>query len=479
MQFKRSQFRTGLATTIAFVFLASPVLAGRGEAEPKEDPKTSKVSLEVSLANPVMLADRKQTTYVKVGLKGFAIPDQGDRAPVNIALVIDKSGSMQGAKIEKAKEAAIAAIDRLQAQDIVSVVVYDQGVQVVLPATKLTDKESARAAIRQIGAGGSTALFAGVTKGAAEVRKFLEKERVNRVILLSDGQANVGPKSPTALGELGASLVKEGMAVTTLGLGLDYNEDLMTQLAVKSNGNHLFIENAAELMAIFDHEFNDVLSVVAQEVMIQIRIPEGVRPVRVLGHDADIRGQNVTVLLNQLYAAQERFVLLEVEVPPTAKDASRAVADVDVSYANMITNLTDRLASSAAVRFSDNPQKCASSRNKDVMEKWVLLYANAQNRMATVLRDEGKIDAARRLLLMNSDYLSTNAIQLDSEVLRVQQGLNYRQSQVIDDENWKKTRKLMKRDNAAVEQQAPGAKGGLGGGGMGGGFFGGYGGGGK
>ena len=116
-----------------------------------------------------------------------------------------------------------------------------------------------------------------------------------------------------------------------------------------------------------------------------------------------------------------------------------------------------------------------------MIEKWVLLFANEQNRLATRLRDEGRVDDARRLLLSNSDYLSTNAIELGSEVLRVQRDLNYRQSQVIDDKNWKKTRKLMRRDNAAVEQQTPGSqakgeKGSMGGmGGFGGGFFGGYG----
>ncbi len=98
------------------------------------------VALDVSLANPIMAANQKQTTFLKVGLTGFKLPSAEERVPVNIALVIDKSGSMSGQKIIKAKEAAIAAIDRLRADDIVSVVVYDQGVRVVVPATKLTDK---------------------------------------------------------------------------------------------------------------------------------------------------------------------------------------------------------------------------------------------------------------------------------------------------------------------------------------------------
>ena len=105
---------------------------------------------------------------------------------------------MQGEKIAKAKDAAIAAIGRLGTEDIVAVVAYDSTVQVIVPATKLSDKESVIQQVRRIEAGGSTALFAGVSKGADELRKFLDKNRVNRVVLLSDGLANVDPNPPAS-----------------------------------------------------------------------------------------------------------------------------------------------------------------------------------------------------------------------------------------------------------------------------------------
>lgn len=430
-------------------------------------PIGKKVELKVGVADPIMLANKKQSTYLKVGLTGFPMPPAKTRAPVNIALVIDKSGSMTGQKIKKAKEAAIAAMDRLHSDDVVSVIVYDQGVRVLLPATKLSDKSAAKQAVRKIHAGGSTALFAGVSKGAAEVQKFLDDNNVNRVILLSDGRANVGPDSPSELGSLGASLLKEKISVTTMGLGLDYHEDLMAQLAIKSNGNHLFIEKADELIAVFQREFDDVLSVVAQEVTISINVHEGLRPVRVLGQDAEIRGQDVTIVMNQLYAQQERFVLLEVEVPETAANSERQIASVGVTYANMHTKATDRLVGAAKVAFSEDSGKCQASRVSDVIEKWVLLYANEQNRLATKLRDEGRIDAAHRMLMSNSDYLFDNALLLNSELLRRQGQENTAQARYIDDANWKKTRKLMLRGQSAVEQQQQGY-GGLSGAGYGG-----------
>ncbi|MCA9135024.1 MAG: VWA domain-containing protein, partial [Planctomycetales bacterium] len=191
--------------------------------------------------------DAKKENYLRIGITGFELPSDKQRLPVNVAIVIDKSGSMQGEKIEQARKAAIQAIDRLRDSDIVSVVTYDSSVNVLVPATKASDRETIRKQIASIAAGGNTALFAGVSKAAGEIRKFLDDKHVNRVILLSDGLANVGPASPAELEQLGESLIKEGISVSTMGLGLGYNEDLMTRLALASSGNHVFIEDAENL----------------------------------------------------------------------------------------------------------------------------------------------------------------------------------------------------------------------------------------
>src|SRR5262249_32047712 len=149
-----------------------------------------------------------------------------------------------GEKINKANEASRMVLDRLDSNDILSVVAYDDTAEVLVPATRVFDKEAIRRRIAAIVPQGSTALFAGVSKGIEEVRKFRDAAHVNRVVLLSDGQANVGPSSPNELGRLGAATAKEGISITTIGLGLGYNEDLMTQLAMRSDGNHGFAESA-------------------------------------------------------------------------------------------------------------------------------------------------------------------------------------------------------------------------------------------
>lgn len=375
------------------------------------------VQVEINLANPQLEAGKKNTTYLKVGLTGFELDAGAERAPVNVVLVIDKSGSMSGEKIRQAREAAKMAISRLGEEDIVSLVAYDSTVHVLIPATKLTDPEAVLKRIDELDSGGSTALFAGVSKGAAELRKFLDRDRVNRVILLSDGKANVGPSSPGELGELGDSFVKEGISVTTIGLGDGYNEDLMAQLARKSDGNHIFIENEEQLVQVYDEEFGDILSVVAQEISIEIDVAEGIRPVRVVGREADISGQNVVTQLNQLYSQQEKYVLLEIEVPEGAADVSRQVATVKVAYANMQTNTLDEITSTLGVKFVASAEEAAKAVNQTVMVDCVTQIANDTNIVAMKLRDQGKVQEAQDLLHQNFYFCKTNAEWLSSPKL--------------------------------------------------------------
>jgi Ca-activated chloride channel homolog len=151
-------------------------------------------------------------------------------------------------------------------------------------------------------------------------------------------------RSPGALGELGASLMKDGISVTTIGLGLGYNEDLMVRLARESDGNHSFVEHPNDLVAIFDREFGEAMSVVAQDVEIRIECGAGIRPLRTLGRPSEISGQTVITHLNQLYGGHERHLLLEVEVPAHEADAVVELASVTATFRDLGANEQNALA---------------------------------------------------------------------------------------------------------------------------------------
>ncbi len=419
------------------------------------------IDFDARLATPVVQAGRAQTAFLKVALTGFELQAQGDRPPANVAIVIDKSGSMSGERIARAKEAAAMAVNTLLPNDIVAIVAFDNTVEVVTPATKVSDKARITQAIENIRANGGTGLFAGVSKGAFEVRKFLDKNRVNRVILLSDGQANVGPSSPAELGQLGAMLARQGISVSTIGLGADYNEDLMTQLAAFSDGNHAFVENSRDLVRIFAREFGDVGSVVAQEVEVTIRLKLGIRPVRILGREGEITDGVVRLRMNQLYSQQEKYVVLEVEVPARKAGQSMELADVDVSYLNMQSKSTERMNRVVNVSFTDSEQAVARATDKNAMVSAVQQVANEKSKDAVRLRDAGKISEAKKLLEDNTTYLKEQSVNLGSAAapapaLQQMESNSRAQASKIESQDsaqWNLSRKALKADQYKLEKQ--------------------------
>lgn len=414
----------------------------------------NQIALDVAMGSPYVLADNKSVAYVRIAMTGFELEDAAKRTPVNLAIVLDKSGSMNGEKITQAKEAAKNAIKRLGPNDIVSIITYDSTVHVLVPATKVSDKQAVLAAIDRIRADGSTALFGGISKGAREVRKFLEMDRVNRIILLSDGLANVGPSSPGELGELGRSLGSEGISVTTIGLGLDYNEDLMTQLAMKSDGNHMFAENATDINNAFARELGDVLSVVAKDVEIELDCADGIRPIRILGREGEIAGTKVRLSMNQLYSGQRKYVIVEVEISPTETGVERSVGSVGISYRNLGTGTTDRLNSSVSVAAKATQEAVDKGVNNDVMASAIYMIGVENNRFAMELRDKGQIEEAQRVLISNVGYLYENSVRFSSKDLGDYSKSN--SSMVItweDDKEWKLERKKAVAGQHAIKTQ--------------------------
>ncbi len=437
------QQRWGLAGRAAVVL----ALAGIGVLPGRPAAAANMVTCRVELDRNVLPADAPQRAVIKITLDAPPPPKQS-RPPVNLAVVLDRSGSMGGAKLEKAKEAAIEALRRLDERDIFSLVVYDTQVETLVPAQSAANTEWIEGRIRELRAGSSTALFGGVSQGAAELRKNLDRKYVHRLILLSDGLANVGPSSPEDLGRLGAALIKEAITVTTVGVGTDYNEDLMAKLSQASDGNTYFVENSRDLPRIFTAELGDVLSVVAKKVALVIECPEGVRPVSVVGREGRIRGQTVELTLNQLYGGQEKYVLVEVEVPAGKHGTSREIASARVTYDNPFTSA--RESSGGAVRgsYSRERKEVDESANAPVQKAYVInINAVAQNE-AIALADDGKREEAAKKLEQAGDKLKeAGALLRDRELEKKGEEARQQAKEIGDRGMDSKTRKSLRSDS--------------------------------
>jgi len=371
------------------------------------------INLEARFAQAVMTGGQAHRNYLRIGLNGCE-RQPTERTPVNVAFVIDRSGSMQGARIAQAREAAAAAIRRLDPNDIASVVIFDDKIDILVQAQNVDDHAAFIDRIRQVSARGSTAIHGGVTEGARQVLQNLDKRRLNRVVLLSDGQANVGPRRPEEFAKLGRELLAQGISVSTIGLGTQYNEDLMLQLARASDGNHTFVGETTDLIQVFNKEFDDVLASCAQTVSIDVELKPGVRVVRALSRDGKIEGQTAQFQLNQVYAATEHYVLMEVEVDQSAAGGG-AGSDADlgrvrVTYTAPQDGSLRTVETPVRARFSESTAEVAASRDNAVLEAVVEQNVRARTAAAIELRDQGRHGEAQALFSRNVQEIDAQAV---------------------------------------------------------------------
>lgn len=415
---------------------------------------TAKVGCRVETDRDVLPAGDAQTVVIKVTLDAPPAPVRTMRPAVNLSLVLDRSGSMGGDKIEKAREAAIEAVRHLGPQDIFSLVVYDENVNTIIPAQPVENIESIISKIRMIQPGGSTALFGGVSQGAAEIRKHLSGNFVHRIILLSDGLANVGPQTPEDLGRLGAALIKEQISVTTVGVGTDYNEDLMARLSQKSDGNIYFVEKSGDLPGIFTAELGSVLNVVATQVKLIIEVPDDVTPLSIIGREGRIKGHQVELFMNQLYGDQEKYALVEVRLPETKSGKKMEIARARVYYENPFTEKKEQSEGKRIATFSKDEEKVKGSTNISVVREYQLnLNALAQEK-AINLSDTGKKKEAVETLKTSAAQLkSMGSAFKDEKMIEEAEALEQKADLIEKEGMSKKSRKVLRTESYQMKNQ--------------------------
>ena len=338
---------------------------------------------------------------VQVEVDGRPVEDGARRTPINLSVVFDRSGSMSGAKIEKARQAAAMVVDKLSDDDVFSLVIYDNEASVLVEPQRIgnrDNRDTLKARIHRIEPGGSTALHAGVVLGAKQLRQRLDKERVNRVILLSDGLANVGPSKTSDLTTLGRELRSDGISVSTVGLGDDYNEDLMTALAEASNANYYYVQDAEKLPGVFAKELGASRSLIARSILIRISAPEGVRLKEIVGRPDIVCGDRVAeIKMPELFGAEKRRFLVRCVAEENVAETIEA-AQVELSYATVDGTAAPAQRQVAKVAFTNDEKKSNESIHAEVAREHSVVQNRLAKELAVKLADEGKAKDAVAVL---------------------------------------------------------------------------------
>ncbi|MBW4485811.1 MAG: VWA domain-containing protein [Tildeniella torsiva UHER 1998/13D] len=347
-------------------------------------------TLELIPLYGAIVTQQPMTLDVLVRITPPAVALKADRVPLNLSLAIDRSGSMQGQKMHYAREAARFAVENLLPCDRISVVLFDDRIETLVPSTLATDKNTLLEKLSHVHSRGSTALHAGWVEGGVQVSQYLNPAQLNRVIVLSDGLANVGETRPDAIANDVHGLAQRGVSTTTLGIGNDYSEDLLAAMARSGDGNFFHIESADQLPTIFETELSGLAATLGQRVSLGVESRSGVTVMDVLNdfEKTDTRRYK----LPNLMVGSPIQVVVRLQVPALSQSGELmqvrlAWDDTDHSGRQVLrAGLELPLVSSA--QFSDFPA------NPAVQEQVALLMAARARREAVMYSDQGDYAAA-------------------------------------------------------------------------------------
>ena len=237
------------------------------------------------------------------------------RPPINLGLVLDRSGSMStGQKMAHAREAARFAVSQMLSNDRLSLTIFDDVVETVVASSPVVDKASLAAKINGIAPRGSTALHGGWAAGAQQVLEHLVWQGMNRVLLVSDGLANVGLTDPVAICTEIRGMASREVSTSTIGVGSDYNELLLSEMAQAGSGNYYFVDNPVQLTDIFQTELRGLMGTAGRHVELSVQLAEGVSDGGVLTEVK--RGSAGQLMLPDLVCDMPITVVLRLDVAP-------------------------------------------------------------------------------------------------------------------------------------------------------------------
>jgi Ca-activated chloride channel family protein len=303
-------------------------------------------------------------------------PSGAKRAPAVVQVVLDRSGSMSGERLDAARSALKALVDRLAPRDAFGLVTFDHEVDVAVPASRLTDKTAVTAAIDAILPGGSTNLSAGLLRGIQEARRAAGAAGAT-LLLLSDGMANDGVTEPERLEAVAAGARVKGVTVSTIGIGLGYDETLLAAVARGGQGNHVFAEEADAAGAAVAGEVEGLLSKTVQAASLLIRPTADVQSVAVLNDlPAQAVDGGIMIELGDLWAGEQRKLLLQLGVPAIAALGLAQIATLELRYVTLpeLSEQTVTLPISVNVVPGDQ----AAGRVTDPKVRTELLFQQAQ-----------------------------------------------------------------------------------------------------
>lgn len=350
------------------------------------------------------------------------VPSKSSQTAPNsaVALVVDTSGSMKGNKIQHARQAAGQVIQKLNVTDMASLYSFSDDVTELVALTSLSLPTRTRflAEIERLTPTGSTNLFEGIRSGERSVFSAPATYSVRRVIVISDGQANVGPTSPEVLGALATRGSEQGIQVTAVGVGLDYDERTLNALAINSSGRLYHMTESSELAGILDQEMGLIRSTAATDASIEIVPAPGVEILGIEKTRYNRESGSVKIPLGSMFSGQHREMLVRVRVS-TPTQGTHPLASVRLHFRDPSDGNIDRVQETVAryqvTKNRDEIAKNENARTKDIL---TVVEAGKLADAAAVKAEQGDIEKAAQELAQAEQKLLAQAAAVKDDAAK-------------------------------------------------------------
>lgn len=373
--------------------------------DPAATASDGSLSMTARLSHPFVGLGR-QDVFLTVDLRAVEVPG-AQRAPVNLALVIDRSGSMSGFKLNQAKQAARQLISQLTSSDRLSIVHYGSDVKSMdgLMATP-ENKQRLLAFVDGIWDDGGTNIGSGLSTGRDLLLAAKSDFRVNRLVLISDGQPTEGVTDFAGLTSIVRDVRSVGVSVSSIGVGDDFNEQLMEAFAEVGAGAYAYLQDASQLASIFQKDLNAAGTQVARGVALSFRVPAGAQLQRVLGYTQVARAfdgatEVVTVAMPDFAAAQQERVVVHLTVDAAQAGQTVNVSDLELAYTDLLKDRGVKSEAHLAAMATNSTETIAKNQDKDAVVFAARARAAENSQKAAELLGDGDVEGAKALFKTN------------------------------------------------------------------------------
>ena len=467
---QRWHLTLGLATTAVAAAVVVPNLKGTSDAPPVVEPPITTVhpvptppvdvvppdtdgrlSLSASLDQTALLSGSGEDRFLVLEVSADAV-EGATRRPVHLSVVMDTSGSMAArGKMTHARAAAQELVGLLGPEDTFSLITFDDRAEVRIPSRTVTDPSTLKRRIGQIHTGGGTNLFDGLSSGLSEVRTD-PREGVRRVVVLSDGKANIGITDAQSLRREAGANVNEGVTVSAIGLGVDYNEDLLAAMADAGGGSYRFVDSPGTLTSMFTEELQQLSTVVARQTALSLDLADGVQVREIYGYDMERSKDGYSVFLGDLYAGQTKKVVARVHVPDGAL-GSVDVVDAVVTHVDANTSQAHRATAHVDATVTKDTRVARASVVQDARKQ--ATKAQVGTLVQEAAQDYARGDIAGNQATYDKAWELVNEFNTDFEDDEMLQSLGYIAEQK---QEFAKARPASSAGKAQVKRAKEGAR---------------------